>query len=236
MNDMGMTKTAATIILAILASAGIARAQNKPTLADASPYVTKMNNGRPVDCTAEKVKIRFGSGRGEGYCQAVLSDLIKYWETGITLTEHEKTVSRAVEGVNLLRGQHGAILVDPDSLQLDTVATRDSKHQGGTIEICYFFRARNGMNGYASGEAILRNNGLSILFNGASYTPHNLEEAVANACRQNVLTADITKEVLAALNPVPTAQSPAEKTKRAQQYADCLKLAESNPNVVCKEN
>jgi hypothetical protein len=52
----------------------------RPTLADASPYVTKMNGGRPVDCTATKVKVHFGSGRGEGYCQAVLTDLLKAWE------------------------------------------------------------------------------------------------------------------------------------------------------------
>jgi hypothetical protein len=33
----------------------------------------------------EQVKIRFGSGRGEGYCQAVLADLLKSWENGVDL-------------------------------------------------------------------------------------------------------------------------------------------------------
>jgi hypothetical protein len=57
----------------------------RPTLADASPYVTKMNGGKPVDCTASKVKVNFGSGRGEGYCQAVFTDLTKSWENGIDI-------------------------------------------------------------------------------------------------------------------------------------------------------
>jgi hypothetical protein len=69
------------LALAIPASAQTA----KPTLADASPIVTQMNGGRPVDCTAAKVKIRFSSGRGEGYCQAALADLIKAWENGLDL-------------------------------------------------------------------------------------------------------------------------------------------------------
>jgi hypothetical protein len=37
--------------------------------------------------------------------------------------------------------------------------------------------------------------------------------------------------------PTPTApatQSPEEAAKRAQQYADCLKVAVSNPSIVCK--
>jgi hypothetical protein len=76
------------IAVALLALASSGRAQApKPTLADASPYVTKMNGGKPVDCTAAKVKINFGSGRGEGYCQAVLSDLMKSWETGTDATK-----------------------------------------------------------------------------------------------------------------------------------------------------
>jgi hypothetical protein len=62
----------------------------KPTLADASPVITKMNGGRTVDCTAAKVKIQFGSGRGEGYCQAALADLIKAWENGLDLQTLDK--------------------------------------------------------------------------------------------------------------------------------------------------
>jgi len=78
-----MSSKLAIITVAVLALALIGRAQSpRPTLADASPYVTEMNGGKPVDCTATKVKINFGSGRGEGYCQAVLADLIKSWEDG----------------------------------------------------------------------------------------------------------------------------------------------------------
>jgi len=77
------------ITVAIAATLGVttvAGAQTaRPTLADASPYVTKMNGGKPVDCTASKVKINFGSGRGEGYCQAVLADLTKSWENGVDI-------------------------------------------------------------------------------------------------------------------------------------------------------
>src|SRR6516164_9871147 len=79
------------VLLLAFSFAGITRPQTpKPTLADASPRVTEMNGGYPVDCTAPKVKIRFGSGRGEGYCQAVLSDLIKEWENGIDIHNLEK--------------------------------------------------------------------------------------------------------------------------------------------------
>ena len=74
------------VALLVVASSGQAQAP-RPTLADASPYVTKMNGGKPVDCTAAKVKINFGSGRGEGYCQAVLADLIKSWEAGTDATK-----------------------------------------------------------------------------------------------------------------------------------------------------
>jgi hypothetical protein len=75
---------AAVVLLAGLVFATTSSGQTaKPTLADASPVVTKMNGGRPVDCTAAKVKIRFSSGRGEGYCQAALADLIKAWENGL---------------------------------------------------------------------------------------------------------------------------------------------------------
>jgi hypothetical protein len=73
-------------LAATLAVTTVARAQTaRPTLADASPYVSKMNGGKPVDCTASKVKINFGSGRGEGYCQAVLADLTKSWENGVDI-------------------------------------------------------------------------------------------------------------------------------------------------------
>jgi hypothetical protein len=76
-----------------MAVTSIGEAQRaRPTLADASPYVTQMNGGRPVDCTATKVKIRFGSGRGEGYCQAVLADLIKSWESGIDISSQDTLI------------------------------------------------------------------------------------------------------------------------------------------------
>jgi hypothetical protein len=84
--EISMSSKITVALAATLAAATIARAQTTPpTLADASPYLTKMNGGKPVDCTASKVKINFGSGRGEGYCQAVLADLTKSWENGVDI-------------------------------------------------------------------------------------------------------------------------------------------------------
>jgi hypothetical protein len=205
---------------------------SRPTMADASPYVTQMNGGRSVDCTAPKVKIHFGSGRGEGYCQAVLADLVKAWETGRTQTPQEKIMSRAVAGVGLLR----PLLKDPDSLQVVGVYLRDSKNQGGVVEVCYLFRAHNSFGGYSGelGEAILRNEGMEIVEDAGR--PHGKVSNIIDPCRPNARTADITTSVLAALNrpATPVMQgTPAEQAKRAQQYADCLKLAVDNPSVVC---
>jgi hypothetical protein len=75
----------------MLASIGKAQA-TRPSLADASPYVTQMNDGHAVDCMASKVKIRFGNGRGEGYCQAVLADLVKYWENGVDIPNQDRLI------------------------------------------------------------------------------------------------------------------------------------------------
>jgi hypothetical protein len=84
--EISMSIKIIVALAATLAAATILGAQTtRPTMADASPYVTKMNGGKPVDCTASKVKINFGSGRGEGYCQAVLADLTKSWENGLDI-------------------------------------------------------------------------------------------------------------------------------------------------------
>jgi hypothetical protein len=77
----------AALLIAVLGAENLAAQTARPVLADASPYVTQMNGGRQVDCTAEKVKVHFGSGRGEGYCQAVLADLVKAWENGVDATK-----------------------------------------------------------------------------------------------------------------------------------------------------
>jgi hypothetical protein len=77
----------AALLIAVLGAENLAAQTARPVLADASPYVTQMNGGRPVDCTAAKVKVHFGSGRGEGYCQAVLTDLVKAWENGVDATK-----------------------------------------------------------------------------------------------------------------------------------------------------
>ncbi len=227
-----MKKTILILSLLIAVSVFAQGQTPRPTLADASPYVTQMNGGRLVDCTAPKVKIRFGSGRGEGYCQAVLADLVKAWETGKTPTAQEKIMSRAVAGVALLR----PLLKDPDSLQIVGVYLRDSKNQGGVVEVCYLFRAHNSFGGYSGelGEAILRNEGMEMVEDAGR--PTGKVTNVIDPCRPNVRTADITSEVLAALNaPTAIAQgSPAEQARRAQQYADCLKLAVDNPSIVCK--
>ena len=52
-----------------------------------------------------------------------------------------------------------------------------------------------------------------------------------------VIEAHPTVETPVAAVPTPTApvtQSPEEAAKRAQQYADCLKVAVNNPSIVCK--
>jgi len=221
-------------ILSLLAAVpvfGQAQSMPRPTLADASPYVTQMNNGRPVDCTAPKVKIHFGSGRGEGYCQAVLADLVKAWETGKTPSAQEKILTRAVDGVSLLKPK----LKDPDSLQIANVFLRDSKNQGGVVEICYLFRAHNSFGGYGGelGEAILRNDGVEIVEDAGR--PTGRVTNIIDPCRPNARTADITKDVLAALSapPLVAQGTPVQQAKRAQQYADCLKVAVDNPSVVC---
>jgi hypothetical protein len=47
---------------------------------------------------------------------------------------------------------------------------------------------------------------------------------------------DITARVKSALAaPAPVTTTPAEQVKRAQAYADCLKLAVDNPAIVCKQ-
>ena len=188
-------KTTILILSPLIAVSAFAQGQTpRPTLADASPYVTQMNGGRPVDCTAPKVKIRFGSGRGEGYCQAVLADLVKAWETGKTPTAQEKIMSRAVAGVALLR----PLLKDPDSLQIVGVYLRDSKNQGGVVEVCYLFRAHNSFGGYSGelGEAILRNEGMEMVEDAGR--PTGKVTNVIDPCRPNVRTANPTADVLAA--------------------------------------
>jgi hypothetical protein len=89
-----MSSKITVALAATLAVTTVGVAQTaRPTLADASPYVTKMNGGKPVDCTASKVKINFGSGRGEGYCQAVLADLTKSWENGVDIPNLDVLIS-----------------------------------------------------------------------------------------------------------------------------------------------
>lgn len=57
-------------------------------------------------------------------------------------------------------------------------------------------------------------------------------------CTPNRRLGDITTEVKTALTPAtrtPSALTPEEKAKRAQQYADCLKAAGNHPSIICKQ-
>lgn len=54
-------------------------------------------------------------------------------------------------------------------------------------------------------------------------------EVEAQVCAQQQTPAPVTEQPAA-----PAPPSPEEAAKRAQQYADCLKVAVNNPSIVCK--
>jgi hypothetical protein len=116
---------------------------------------------------------------------------------------------------------------DPDSFILESVTlwTRPGNNVDEQV-ICFGFRSKNGYGGYAHGSAMMRLTGSTdIISRGGTLLECN--GGVSDA------STDITAEVMAALaGPAP--ETPADKAKAAQRYADCLKLAVDNPQIACK--
>jgi hypothetical protein len=153
---------------------------------------------------------------------------------------------------------------DPDSFVFESVFTTSTpvivcetwtcrhKTKVPVTSICLSFRSHNAYGGYGdSGIAVLRESGVLNVLETDSNPLHTdvfhdygakisltTKGEPREPCQAKNLTADITAEVKAALNPpasTPVSQTPADQAKQAQQYADCLKLAVDNPNIVCKQ-
>ncbi len=111
------------------------------------------------------------------------------------------------------------------------------KHNNDDPEFCYCFRSHNAMGGYGdTGEAQLDEKGHLQIFDANDREQSKVYIAMMT-CTLKRRLADITAEVKTALNPPPpppSALTPEEQAKRAQQYADCLKVAVNNPSIVCK--
>jgi hypothetical protein len=151
-----------------------------------------------------------------------------------------EVVKRATDGVPVLR----SLMKDPDSFVLESVYLREStnklsqKHNNDAPEFCYFFRSHNSMGGYGNtGEALLNEKGqIEILVDNEPTDRSGIYFGMMT-CTPARRLADITVEVKAALNPPApsqTALTPEEQAEKAQQRADCLKLAVNNPSIVCK--
>jgi len=146
-----------------------------------------------------------------------------------------------------------AHMTDPDSFVLESVFTakagKGMLHKSpDAYAICYTYRSHNAMGGYGQPNVAVQYFGLPdkgwlTFHNGAIDFLGTTEEVqhpgwIGNSCQVKNLEQDITAEVKAALNPsVPVAPptSPEDAAKKAQQYADCLKLAVDNPTIVCKQ-
>jgi len=137
-------------------------------------------------------------------------------------------VQRAIKGVPLLR----SAMKDPDSFVLEGVHVREPNKQG-ISDICYSYRARNGFGGY-SGTGTARLNSHDVVDDFVSRD--NGVGVFGCSLAAQSLMLDITARVKSALAaPAPVTTTPAEQVKRAQAYADCLKLAVDNPAIVCKQ-
>ena len=171
----------------------------------------------------------------------------------------ETTVKRASDAVSRLHDE----MRDPDSFVLEGVfitatpvtvcETKWCKHKTKVpvASICYSFRSHNAYGGYGDGGlAVLKeNNTLAILDKCEQSWGHPAGYCDSSAkihltelsepelpCQSKNTTADITAEVKAALAPpASTPVSPADAAAKAQQYADCMKVAVNNPSIVSKE-
>lgn len=143
-----------------------------------------------------------------------------------TPEEISAAANRAVAALPSLR----ALMKDPTSFALENVYAGVPDHKKNISDICYVFRSHNSYGGYSGdGYMRLRNDG-------------RLDKSIF--CDVGLVTdkrtgwRDITTQVNTLLNPpapVVPPTSPEDAAKRAQQYADCLKLAVDNPNIVCKQ-
>jgi hypothetical protein len=206
--------------------------------ADSLKMMNLVNGGPPV-----KVMYRIGHKFGAGDFVAIPAPDDSKKEGIYFLTSHTditpEVVKRAAAAVPVLRG----MMRDPDSFVLEAVYLREStnkysqKHNNDDPEFCYFFRSHNAMGGYGdTGEAQLDEKGHLQIFDANDREQSKVYIAMM-ACTPKRRLADITAEVKTALNPprpTPSALTPEEQAKRAQQYADCLKVAVNNPSIVCK--
>jgi|SRR5208282_3702505 len=139
------------------------------------------------------------------------------------------SITRAVAGVPALR----SAMLDPASFVLENVTLKAPNKQG-VIDVCYTFRSHNRMGGYASsGTARLNSKNVVDMI-----MSEDMANSMLNPCFLDLQahTLSIFPQVEAALAPpAPTPVSPADAAARAQQYADCLKVAVNNPSIVCKQ-
>lgn len=195
-----------------------------------------VDGGPPV-----KVKYRVGHKFGAGdYVAIPAPDGSKkegiYFLTGHTEVTPE-VVKRAAGAVPVLR----SMMKDPDSFVLEAVYLREStnkysqKHNEDAPEFCYFFRSHNSYGGYGNtGEALLNAKGqIEVLVDNEPTDRSGIYYGMMT-CTSKRRLADITVEVKTELNPPAPALTPEEQAERAQQRADCLKLAVKNPSIVCK--
>jgi hypothetical protein len=137
-------------------------------------------------------------------------------------------VQRAVKGVPLLR----SAMKDPDSFVLEGVHMRAPNKQG-ISDICYSYRARNSFGGY-SGTGTARLNSKDVVDDFVSRD--NGVGVFGCSLAAQAMMLDITTQVKSALaGSTSVTTTPAEQAKRAQAYADCLKLAVDNSAIVCKQ-
>jgi hypothetical protein len=206
--------------------------------ADSLKMMKLVDGGTPV-----KVMYRVGHKFGAGDFVAIPSPDDPKKEGVYFLMGHTdvtpEVVKRAAKSVLALR----SMMKDPDSFVLEAVYLREStnklsqKHNNDAPEFCYFFRSHNSMGGYGNpGEALLNEKGQIEILADNGPTDHSGVYYAMMTCTPKRRLADITTEVKAALNPSPTEPvlTPEEQAEKAQQRADCLKLAVKNPSIVCK--
>jgi hypothetical protein len=152
-------------------------------------------------------------------------------------------IQRAANNVSVLR----SMMLDPDSfvlekVQQDRFAPKSSgfvfgdKHPGAFPDVCYLFRSHNKMGGYGNtGVALLDGKGKLRIFDNTSDGDMIAAGFICDL-KHPERNSDITEQVKAVLAPhAPTPVSPADAATKAQQYADCLKVAVENPSIVCKQ-
>ena len=182
---------------------------------------------------------------------------------GSSFAQVDPVVQRAVTAVPVLHSMMRdpdsfvleSVFTTTTSVVLCETWTCRHKSKVPVDSVCFTFRSRNAYGGYGdSGFAVIRRSGqVSVLSSddskygrsmmidgGAKLSLTELSDPM-HPCEAKDVTKDITAAVKLALNPplvsaLPTpAQTPAEQANKAQQYADCLKIAVGNPSIVCKQ-